>query len=226
MGLPSSDAATVDAAALDGRSGPDPLTDRLLGAAVDSFIENGFDKAGVAAIARRAGVTTGAIYSRWAGKQEMMLDAIGLVMAEQLDRLLAAGTTSVTDILSALGSELVVRSERADVLLAEALVIARRDPEFHTMLNRRLAEQEMRLAAVIDTGKAAGEIDAALPTEAVVALCHAIAIGFAMFGSIERPLPSADGWNAVIERLIAAARPAPAAPSDPYPSPDPTSEET
>ncbi|MDW3217674.1 MAG: TetR/AcrR family transcriptional regulator [Acidimicrobiales bacterium] len=200
---PSAPIAVVDPPAHD------PLTDRLLAAAVDLFIEKGFDKAGVAAIARRAGVTTGAIYSRWTGKQEMMLDAIGLVMHEQLDRLLSAGTSSLTDVLSALGAELVVRSDTADILLAEALVIARRDPEFHTMLSRRLLDQEQRLAELFEAGKRTGEIDPALPTDAMVALCHAIAIGFAMFGSIDREFPAADGWNAVIERLITAARPHP-----------------
>ncbi|MEZ5167132.1 MAG: helix-turn-helix domain-containing protein [Acidimicrobiales bacterium] len=37
--------------------------------AVEEFTEGGFERAGVAAIARRAGVTTGAIYSRWRGRQ-------------------------------------------------------------------------------------------------------------------------------------------------------------
>lgn len=208
VAFPSSTSTTASPAVGVGEPpAHDPLTDRLLAAAVDLFIEKGFDKAGVAAIARRAGVTTGAIYSRWTGKQEMMLDAIGLVMTEQLERLLAAGTNSVADILSTLGAELMVRSDTADILLAEALVIARRDAEFHAMLTRRLREQEQRLAQVIDAGKAAGEIDPALPTGAIVALCHAIAVGFAMFGSIDRELPAADGWNAVIERLITAAQP-------------------
>ncbi len=185
----------------------DPLTDRLLAAAVDTFTEHGFEKAGVAAIARAAGVTTGAIYARWSGKQEMMLDALDLVMMDQLELLLSSDSTDVVDILGALGSELVVRSPSADALIAEAMVIARRDHEFHAMLTRRIAEQEARLAYLIDAGKESGLIDPALPTEAIVALCHAISIGFAMFGSIERELPAADGWNAVIQRLITAARP-------------------
>ena len=187
----------------------DPLTDRLLAAAVDVFTEKGFEKAGVAAIARQAGVTTGAIYSRWSGKQEMMLDALDLVMLDKLEQLLSSESTNAPDILSALGAELVVRSKAADALIAEALVIARRDREFNTMLSRRMAEQNQRLAEVIDGGKAAGLIDSALSTDAIVTLCHAISIGFAMFGSIDRPLPAADGWNAVIERLIAAALPVP-----------------
>ena len=37
---------------------------RLLAAAADVFAERGYDGAGVAEIARRAGPTTGAIYSR------------------------------------------------------------------------------------------------------------------------------------------------------------------
>ena len=208
--IPATDSVVHDA--------HDPLTDRLLAAAVDAFTERGFDKAGVAAIARSAGVTTGAIYARWSGKHEMMLDALDVVMMHRLEQLLAPDSTDVADILASLGSELVVRSPSADALIAEAMVIARRDREFHSMLTRRIAEQEARLAGLIDDGKAAGLLDPALSTEAVVALCHAISLGFAMFGSIDRELPNADGWNAVIQRLIAAARP----PTDesPHESPD------
>lgn len=197
----------VPAADLAAADPHDPLTDRLLAAAVDAFTERGFDKAGVAAIARSAGVTTGAIYARWSGKHEMMLDALDVVMMHRLEQLLAPDSSDVADILASLGSELVVRSPSADALIAEAMVIARRDREFHSMLTRRIGEQEARLAGLIDDGKAAGLVDPALSTEAIVALCHAISLGFAMFGSIDRELPNADGWNAVIERLIAAARP-------------------
>ena len=196
MTLPGADA--TDAA---------KLTERLLAATVEVFTERGFDKAGVAAIARTAGVTTGAIYARWSGKHEMMLDALDVVMMDRLEQLLSSDQADVTGILSSLGSELVVRSPSADALIAEAMVIARREPEFHSMLTRRIAEQEARLAELIDHGKANGLLDPALPTDAIVALCHAISLGFAMFGSIDRALPSADGWNAVIERLITAARP-------------------
>jgi len=197
------------------------LTDRLLAAAVDEFTDKGFEKAGVAAIARAAGVTTGAIYARWSGKQEMMLDALDLVMMDQLEQVLSSESADVGEILGALGSELVVRSPSSDALIAEAMVIARRDREFHTMLTRRIAEQETRLAHLIDVGKSAGMVDPALSTDAIVALCHAISIGFAMFGSIDRQLPAADTWNAVIGRLITAARP----PATPSPIPRSTHEE-
>ena len=186
----------------------DLLTKRLLGAAIDIFAERGLDKAGVAAIARRAGVTTGAIYSRWAGKQEMLLDALDLVMTAELSQLLTAdGDASVADILESLGADLLVREGATDALLMEAVSAAHRDPEFRTMLNIRFAEQEERLAVMVDQGKATGVIDPALPTDAVVALCHAISLGFVVFANIDKPLPAADEWTTVIKRIIRSALP-------------------
>jgi len=187
---------------------PSVLTDRLLAAAIELFSERGLDKAGVAAIARRAGVTTGAIYARWSGKQEMLLDALDLVMTAHLDRVLSGQSgRSADQILESLGADLMVREPASDALLMEALAAAHRDADFRRMLNQRLVEQEAKLAAVVDTGKDDGMIDRGLSTEAVVALCQAISFGFVMFAVIDKPLPAADGWSTVINRLITAALP-------------------
>jgi len=183
------------------------LTDRLLGAAIAEFAEKGLDKAGVAAIARRAGVTTGAIYSRWSGKQDMMVDAVDEVMSHQLATLLTDRTDpSAPEILASMGAELVdpCVDAQADAIMMEAFAAARRDEEFGEMLRRRLADQESRLADVLDEGKAAGIIDPELSTEAIVALCHAIGLGFTLFRSVRRPEPVAADWNTLIERLIGA----------------------
>ena len=50
--------------------------DLLIKAAAEVFAERGYAGAGVAEIARRAGVTTGAIYSRYSGKSELLLEAL------------------------------------------------------------------------------------------------------------------------------------------------------
>ncbi len=62
--------------------------DRLLAAATDVFSERGYDGAGVQEIARRAGLTTGAIYANFSGKAELLLEAIGARSADELDELL------------------------------------------------------------------------------------------------------------------------------------------
>ncbi len=186
----------------------DQLTDRLLRGAIEVFSERGLDKAGVAAIARRAGVTTGAIYSRWSGKQEMLLDALDLVMAEEVAMLLDSGPgAAVSEILESLGADLLDRDAAADALLMEALAAARRDDDFRIMLLDRVQDQEKHLARVIEQGKDDGLVDPGLSTEAIVTLCHAISLGFVTLASIQKPLPDVDGWSTVIRRVVSAALP-------------------
>ena len=49
---------------------------RLIEAAADVFAEKGYEGAGVQEIARRAGLTTGAIYSRFSGKADLLAATI------------------------------------------------------------------------------------------------------------------------------------------------------
>ena len=64
--------------ARDRREALDPTTARLLVmVAAEVFpAETGYEGAGVAEIARRAGFTTGEIYSRFAGKADLLAEAI------------------------------------------------------------------------------------------------------------------------------------------------------
>ena len=96
----------------------DDITDRLLTAAIEVFTERGIEKAGVALIARRAGLTTGAIYSRWEGKHDLLLDALDVVLMQQVAQLLAVGPgASVADVLGSLGADLMNREFAGDALM-------------------------------------------------------------------------------------------------------------
>ena len=172
------------------------------------FAERGIEKAGVALIAERAGLTTGAIYNRWSGKQELLLDALDVAMVQQVADLLTVGPdTKVTDVLEAMGDGLLRREPASDAIVLEAVVMARRDPAFGQVFRSRLADGDSRLAAVIEHGKAAGTIDASLSTAALVTLCRAISLGFVAMSALSTPLVAADEWNPVIHRLLAAATP-------------------
>ncbi len=207
---------------LEGRPdvGDPTTTERLLEAAIATFADKGFERAGVAEIARRAGFTTGAIYSRWTGKQEMLLDAVDLAMSAHLAELLAGGrAVNAPEVLASLGADLLdddPHDEQRRAVVVEAFAVARRDPGFSDMLARRFSQQECRLAEVIEAGRREGLIDPALSTHAVVTLCNAIGLGFVLLRSLDRPLPDADGWNTLVRRLIAAALP-PGAPDQPNP---------
>ena len=201
----------------------DDITDRLLTAAIEVFTERGIEKAGVALIARRAGLTTGAIYSRWEGKQDLLLDALDVVLMQQIAQLLAVGPdASAADVLGSLGADLMNREAAGDALMLEALVMARRDPAFRTTLRDRMADEESHLATLIDNGKDAGIIDPTLSTRAILTLCQAISLGFVVMGAIKKPTADADEWSTVIDRLVTAALPA----TDPVPiDPEPDHED-
>lgn len=186
------------------------LGDRLLDAAAEVFAERGYDRAGVAEIARRAGVTTGAIYSRYAGKAELLVAALDAHTTDELDSLFADHRFQdrAEDVLAIAGSHLVQRScdegDRDGALLTEAFIAARRDPAVAELIRNRVVERRDRLRAVIEAAKASGGISPELDTEALVTFCHALGFGFLLLDAVEVPLPASGPWQQLIAHLISA----------------------
>ncbi|HAQ24291.1 MAG TPA: hypothetical protein DGF10_00160 [Acidimicrobiaceae bacterium] len=185
------------------------LTDRLLHAAADLFAEMGYEKAGVAEIARRAGVTTGAIYSRYGGKAELLCEAVDHHVPDSLDNVLNGAASSApgdrlpaTKVLSTLGDHLLDDLDGGHGLFLEAVVAARRDPDLADRLRERMAEEDRRLGKLIDEGTGAGLFDPDLDELAVVRLAHAIGLGMLLTRSLGMDLPDPDSWHKVLDRII------------------------
>ena len=185
----------------------DPIREKLVAAAAEVFAEKGYDGAGVAEIARRAGYTTGAIYGRFTGKAELLLAAIEARSDSELDRLFNEHSFEgkVTDILTTVGSHLVTDDTMSNnALLLEAFVAARRDPEVRTLMQEALDLRGDRLADLVAEAQATGAIDPALDREAVVRFCHAVGFGFLLFRAVELDLPDPGPWEDLIARLVDA----------------------
>ncbi len=183
---------------------------RLLEAAAVVFAEKGYDGAGVAEIARRAGLTTGAIYSRFSGKAELLAATVASCVPDEFDQLFAdhAFEGRPQDLLRLVGSHLVSRdvSPMQGVLL-EAFVAARRDPEVREVLWSQFAERRNRLGILLDLGKEAGRIDQSLDTDAVVHFAHAVGLGFLLYEAVGATHPEAGAWDDVVARVVAALDP-------------------
>jgi AcrR family transcriptional regulator len=193
--------------------GDDPIRAKLIDAAAEVFAEKGYDGAGVAEIARRAGYTTGAIYGRFTGKAELLLAAIEDRSSSELDTLFNEHTFTgkVTDILTTVGSHLVTHDiDENGALLLEAFVAARRDPEVRRMMQGALDLRGDRLADLVAEAQSTGAIDPALDAEAVVRFCHAVGFGFLLFRAVELDLPKAGPWEDLIARLVDALDSSPA----------------
>jgi AcrR family transcriptional regulator len=185
----------------------DLIREKLVSAAAVVFAEKGYDGAGVAEIARRAGYTTGAIYGRFTGKAELLLAAIEARSENELDQLFNEHRFEgkVTDILTTVGSHLVTDEMGPEsALLLEAFVAARRDPEVRRLMQGALDLRGDRLADLVAEAQATGAIDPALDAEAVVRFCHAVGFGFLLFRAVEIDLPAAGPWEDLIARLVDA----------------------
>ena len=193
----------------------DPTTladtdDRLVTAAAQVFAERGYDGAGVQEIARRAGLTTSAIYSRYAGKAALLAEAIRRFTSDEFDQLFAehAFEGRVTDVLATVGSHLVTRRPSpGQAILLEAFVAGRRDPEVAAVLRDHLADRARRLGAMVDGSKATGLVDPSLDTAAVVHFAHAVGLGFLLFEAVGATNPEPEPWDAVIARVLSAIVP-------------------
>lgn len=195
-------------------SGPPEATERLLDAAVAVFAECGFEAAKVAEIARRAGLTTGAIYSRWPGKSALILDAVRHIAPQCMHLPAAAAEMSAPETLAAVGTDLMSTEKiQARDVMVEALVSARRYDSFGAAVSDSMKQEVAKLSAVVSKGKTEGSIDPELSTHAIVALYQALGLGMHLVG-LSQPedghVPAAE-WDALIRRLIAAVTP-PSAP--------------
>jgi TetR/AcrR family transcriptional repressor of uid operon len=192
----------------------DATRDRLLDAAAAVFAEKGYDRAGVQEIARRAGLTTGAIYGRFTGKADLLQAAIESHTTDELDDLFAQHRFEghASDILRTVGSHLVMddcpHADHAEgALLLEAFVAARRDPEVRSQLERLIEERASVLADLVEEAKLDGSIDPDLDSMSLVRFCHAVGLGFLLYDAISIPLPQAEPWQQLINRLVGAIAP-------------------
>lgn len=203
-------------------SAEDPLGSRLLAAASAEFAARGYAGARVAEIARRAGVTTGAIYSRYRGKAELLAQAIDHATAGEFEALFTDHRFQgrMEDILRIAASHLIDREPRCgadhregDGLLLESFTAARHEPDVAALLAERMRERNGNLAEIIDSAKVDGGIDPTLDTTALVTFCHAVGLGFLLLEVVDLPLPDRSSWDALIARLLRAVGEVPPPPS-------------
>lgn len=213
MTVPSEAPAPGAVDATDHGAGDDELGAKLRAAATAEFAARGYAGARVAEIARRAGVTTGAIYSRYRGKAELLSEAIDAATSDQFDDLFTdhrfAGR--MEDILRIAGSHLITRSDVPDSgpssgtgLLLESFTAARHEDDVAELLRDRMIDRHDQLALVVEAAKADGGIDAAADTTALVTFCHALGLGFLLLEVVELPMPERQAWEELIGRLLAA----------------------
>jgi len=197
----------MDEPVSDTDSAEPDLGQRLIAAAVEVFNERGYDRATVSEIARRAGVTTGAIYSRYRGKADLMADALASTVGRQIEQLLPEAPAGGAALLGSLGTHLLDDRGGLDWLLMEAIVATRRDPELADIMRRQFEEESLRIGKLFQQAKDDGHADADLSIPAIAHLAMSLGMGARIYQLLGVPQPEAGEWGVVIDLLLEAVQP-------------------
>jgi AcrR family transcriptional regulator len=182
--------------------------ERLIAAAIEVFLADGYERARVHDVARAAGMTTGAIYANYRGKADLLFDAIADRADTELDGLLEGAASHETrELLEVLGDRLL-QPRRQPPLLLEAIAAARRDSTLAARLRERLGTREDLVAQLIHQGKRDGSIDPDIDPNVLARFCVTLALGALAVRSLELDPPEAEEWHSLIARLLDACAPA------------------
>lgn len=192
---------------------------RVVEAAAAEFIERGYDGAVISDIARRAGVTPGAIYPRWPHKSDLMAAAVEHLLEQLLPerRLENMGLAELTapEILESWAASLLTSDSVRDVL-NQVFGSARSNAAIQQRLQRFLDEQADQMRALVERAADEGSLDAEHDVASVTLMIQATGIGLHLVlsaGLADRHIPSGQDWVAWLTHVIASA--APQTPPDP-----------
>src|SRR5262245_958669 len=163
----------------------------LLAAAGAEFADKGYEAATVAGIARRAGVTTGAVYAHFESKLELLLEAVGRVTVEGYVRQARAlGDKPAREVARSLARGVLgTPPGRRDLLLIEALVLARRDERVAETYRRVLRTHVAAFERTARLGVESGRIDPILPHGELARLVLALSLGVMALRVLEEEPP-------------------------------------
>lgn len=186
---------------------PDQTRHELLEATLNLLLERGFGGLRTSDIANQAGVSTGAIYSQFGSKVDLLVAAI----CERAPRLItehlaSGGHGPILDLFGKHADALPERSKEVGPLILEIIMSARRDPRVAGVVNHELAGNESVAAEAIRVAQSCGEVDDQLNPEALARLSNILMLGSLVAGSLGLVDVDHDAWNTVIGRVLDAMR--------------------
>ncbi|XVQ09450.1 aldo/keto reductase [Spirillospora sp. CA-255316] len=128
------------------------LTDRLRRAAVDTFLEHGYDGTTMEAVAQAAGITKSTLYARYPDKRTlfMAVSSWALTRQERHNRVLEPLPDDLAAALTSIARAILARSVDPDIMRLSRMAIAEsaRFPEFAA--NTQAATWSPRIQVIMD----------------------------------------------------------------------------
>lgn len=183
--------------------------DSLIKATIEIFRAQGYEGTRVKEVAKRCGLTTGAVYSNFGSKDELlaeaMWDASGRSLDEPLYEGIGAPDSASERLRMVVGN--ILQAKNRD-LHVEAIVATRRSSHFAQVFLDQGKKRRGKLRALIQRGIDEGEFDKDLDLDTAAHLILSILSGVALLGVL--PYVEAlneDAWKSMINKLIDSWRP-------------------
>jgi AcrR family transcriptional regulator len=158
---------------------------RLIDAATSVFARRGFRAATVEEIAEHAGYSHGAVYSNFAGKEELFLAVFERYMSLRIDEVAQASDVegSFPERARAAADQWMQRfgEDRETFLLhLEFMIHAARNPELSVQLGERMAALRLEIERRIVERAAQTDVSLPLPPADIALVLRALGIGLAV----------------------------------------------
>ncbi len=186
--------------------------DRLLDAAAEVFCERGYEGTTVALVARRAGLTTGAIYANFRDKAELLLQTIergsGQAVAD-MEAARRAGLSAVSRLVLMARRMVSDPQPTQRQLVVEMFSAGRREGEVADRVASALGAMEHELARLVDRARADGDVAEGWDPDVVARFCMSVGIGYLNLKTAGLADPDPARWAALVRRLVEALGEAP-----------------
>lgn len=178
----------------------------MLDAAAQAFAAEGFETTTLDDVAAAAGLTKGAIYSSFSGKDELILALMEKHVAERIRAAAAAfaDASDAGDGMKDAGARLI-EAVHADSewqrLFIEYWSRAMRDPRMRVELAERRRELRKLVARAIERAARDGSLSLAAPPEELAVVVLALSNGLAIEGLIDAEAVPPDLFGRLLARL-------------------------
>lgn len=193
------------------------VRERIVRAAGEVFAEKGYHRATIADVVRRSGLSVGAIYTHFSGKEELFLAGCDVVAEQGLEELgrRLAGLTGTEDRLRAAVAYYVETVDDFDgapgqVSLIAAWAEADAEPGVREMLVRRRERLVGAATLLLQEGIANGDLPATLDVDGFargfIGLMDGLLLQRIEAGDAFKPADLTRRAGAILDVLLAAAR--------------------
>ncbi|MGW0700189.1 TetR/AcrR family transcriptional regulator [Streptomyces sp. NPDC002867] len=182
------------------------IRERLVEAAVQEFGEQGYDRTRVQDIARRAGLSTGAIYGNFRNKAELLAEAVDYGLAAASHKLAQAMSSGAgpADVLALIVTDLSdPRQKTWAPLVSEALTAARRDAEVARRVYAALSRVESELRDLVELAQRNGTFGPMIDAAACARLVLCVSLGVDVLAAVKTESPDHGAWSSLMRVLFA-----------------------